>query len=97
MISIDCGEYIIINRASAATKGVDEKVLAEQLVGVRASPGLIVIGPATSARGIEDVLVALGLTYPEDYFDVNDGGGSFPLWCSFSVAFRDNESIAPNE
>jgi hypothetical protein len=90
-ISIDCGEYIIINRASAATKGVDEKVLAEKLVGIRMSSGLIVVGPAHSARGTEEVLTGLGLTYPEDFFDVNDGGGSFPLWCCFSVTFRDNE------
>jgi hypothetical protein len=88
MIRIEYGEYIVLHAVRAQAKGVTENRIREKLDPVQFDGGLVVVGPCHSSAVVVEQCVSWGLSYPDDFFDVNECGGSFPLWCLFSVGLR---------
>ena len=82
------GIYVVVRSIAAADKRVAIADLAVLAGTASENDGVIVLGPMHSATGLLEALALRGLTYPDDYFDCDESGGTFPLWCMISVGLR---------
>jgi hypothetical protein len=87
-ISLTAGSFVVVREQAARARGLAVEQLKALAGSAQQADGLIVLGPTHSAEGVGAALSELGLVYPDDYFDCDESGGTFPPWCLISIQIR---------
>lgn len=87
-VSLTGGAFVVVREQAAHARGIAVEQLRMLAGAAQQADGLIVLGPTHSADSVGAALSELGLVYPDDYFDCDESGGTFPQWCLISVQIR---------
>lgn len=86
-VSLSPAWSIIVRRSSVQGRDALARIESGSLGDIFSQDeSLIVLGPLFEPATTMDELTSLGMSYPDDYFDLPHSGGTVPDWCRITLS-----------